>query len=244
LEQPEQVTEAQKKALKAKTDIAQVFLVFMSLVGDVPKTAAAVDLDPEFVQWLADTEGWTAKIKRVSMMSKSEKPGDFERAVNRALAFAQAQRMRLLLDGALSEAHKMKSAELLAKTSTSDKAGRARWSGKFFLDMASAIETVTRVSLVALGDTVTERVEREDTGGDVSASSLHQSILNALNNPAAAKAAINLIGPEQAQAVQLLSDKSETLRETVEAERAEQDVPKAPSENPDQSSRDSRGLAS
>jgi hypothetical protein len=87
---------------------------------------------------------------------------------------------------------------------------------------------------------VTERVEREDTGGDVSASSLHQSILNALNNPAAAKAAINLIGPEQAQVVQLLSDKSETLRETVEAERAEQDMPKAPSDNLDQSSRDSK----
>lgn len=237
------MTQKQCLALKAKIDVAQVFLVFMSLVGDIAKVSSAVDLEPEFVQWLADSEGWTAKIKRVSMMSKSDKPGDFERAINRALGFAQAQRMRLVIDAALKTATDMTPEELLEKVGAVDRGGRMRWSAKWYLDMASAIETVNRVSLVALGDTVTERVERDEakSSDGITASSLHQSILNALNNPEMAKAAAGVLGEEQKQVLKQLANGVETVRETVKAESAEQVVPTTPSENLDQSSRDLNG---
>src|SRR6266542_1146087 len=87
---------------KNRIDVAQAFLLFMATIGDYDRVAAALDLEPEQVRELAESEGWTDKIRRVSVMSKSGKPGDFERAQNRALCFFQVYMINIHIDQLLS----------------------------------------------------------------------------------------------------------------------------------------------
>jgi len=56
---------------KNKLDVSQILLTYIALIGDVEKTAAALELDPEIVQKLADAEGWNVKIQRITLMAKS-----------------------------------------------------------------------------------------------------------------------------------------------------------------------------
>src|SRR5262245_50873198 len=100
-------------ALKEKSDIVQIFLIFMATIGDVDKTALALELDPEFVKWLAEQEGWSEKVRRLTIMSKSEKPGDWERAQNRALNYVQVHRIRMLLDRVIVQLFNCTAEELM-----------------------------------------------------------------------------------------------------------------------------------
>ena len=173
-------------ALKAKTDIAQVFLVFMATVGDTEKTALALDIDPAFVAWLAEQEGWQEKVRRVSVMAKGGKPGDWERAQNRCLNFIQAHRVRRLIDRLLLSFIKMDEATFLKNFQMAADKGRVGVSGRFFADITSALEKVHSLSYYALGDSVGERMQRsEQEGGDRSAADIHAALISALNSPVA-----------------------------------------------------------
>mgnify|MGYP000866633206 FL=1 len=174
------------KRMKAKADVSQVFLTFMSLVGDVDRTAAALDLDPKFVTRLAEEEGWVTKIRRVSLLTKSEKPGDYERGVNRALAFVQGHRLRLVIDKIISRFDGMTPEEVAEELSTADKLGNRHVSARFFADLAAAMEKANTICFHALGDTVSERKERDAVDGEAtSAAALHASLIAALNTAAA-----------------------------------------------------------
>lgn len=169
-------------ALKGRVDVSQVFLVFMSLVGDVARTAAALDLDPDFVDKLATDEGWKTKIQRVCMMSKGDKPGDYERGVNRALCFVQAHRLRVLIDQMLRSFDGLTPEQVADKLSHKDKTGNFHISSRFFADLGAAMEKAHAMSYHALGDTITERKERDALeGAEASASILHASLIAALN---------------------------------------------------------------
>jgi len=190
---------------KQRTDVAQVFLVFMSLVGDEGKTAAALDLEPAFVEWLAEQEGWKEKVRRISIMSKSEKPGDWERAQNRALNFCQAHRVRILIDRLL-QILTNDSAEdpqqLLTRMSTTGKEGRCNISARFFADLTSAMEKVQTLSYYALGDSVGERRDRaQEEGSEVSAAQIHAALLQALNSPVSQGLSTQLLIEEVSSAV-------------------------------------------
>lgn len=200
------MTEAQFKSLKATTDCSQAFLMFMTLVGDVERTAYALKLDPEFVQRLADDEGWSAKIQRVSLMSRGQRPGDWERAVNRAMVFVQAHQLRTTIDKLLSEIREESGADLLAKCCTVDKFGNTHYSAKFLVDLASAMEACARISFVALGDTVTERVERDEAaeGGGMKVSDLHAAIIASLSKLGQGTAEAIVL--EQAAQVKAIAD--------------------------------------
>lgn len=177
---------------KNKIDVSQCWLVYMSLVGDVERTAAAMDLSPAVIEKLAKDEGWDEKIRRVSLLSKSGKPGDWERAQNRALCFVQAQRLRATIDTVIGKIFNMDANELVDFMSTAKLAVgtpkeprlRVSISSRFLADLASAMEKVHHLSYTALGDTVTERASRA-TGpdGEVSGNDLHAAVVAALNNP-------------------------------------------------------------
>ncbi|NOS67774.1 MAG: hypothetical protein HOO67_05435 [Candidatus Peribacteraceae bacterium] len=167
----------------SKLDVAQIFLTYMSLVGCVEKVAAALDLDPAIVQGLADEFGWDVKIRRVSLMSKSGKPGDYERAQNRALNFVQAHRLRLVLDKLIAAYSDKTPEEAVLQTSNIDKEGIPRASSRFFADLAAAMEKVQALSYAALGDSLKERTERsDDNDGGMTPNQLHAAVIAALNN--------------------------------------------------------------
>lgn len=196
-------------AKKATVDVSQCFLIYMQLVGDVEKTAAALDLDPKFVRDLAKDEGWDVKIQRVCLMSKGEKPGDYERAVNRALCFVQAHQTSQLLDKILLSLNQHKPDDLLDELATKTKFG-STLSARIFADITAAMEKCHQMKYAALGDTVKERDTRADQpGGDMNANALHAAVISALNGVATTPdAASKLVIEAQEIEVKRLVDKS------------------------------------
>lgn len=177
---------------KTKLDISQIFLTYMTLVGDVSRTAAALDLEPALVQALAEQEGWSEKVRRLSVMSKSNKPGDYERAQNRALNFVQAHRFRSLLTGIMAAYEERGPRELIGMVrngASSEKPGHdLKLSCSFIRDLSTAIQNAQNMCYAALGDSVAERNERGETEeGVVSGDALHAAVVAALNGSAMRK---------------------------------------------------------
>lgn len=168
---------------KSKIDVSAVFLGYMALVGDVDKTALAFDLTVAEVTELADSEGWAEKIRRVSVMSKSDKPGDWERAQNRALCFVQAYQIRQLINRWIHHFTGLDIETLLSRTSTVDRSGTTHYSAKIVSDLVTAAEACHRMSYTALGDTVTERIDRKQTTGEnPTAGDMHSAVIAMLNS--------------------------------------------------------------
>jgi hypothetical protein len=215
------VTATQLAKLKAKTDVSQIFLVYMATIGDVNKTAAALDLDPVFVDALAREEGWKQKVRRISTMSKSEKPGDWERAQNRALNFVQAHRVRMVLERMIALFDGLDNEGVHKKLASYDRSGRPMLSARFFADITAAMDKVHNLSYQALGDSMGERKDRRDAGGDdVSATQLHAALINALNSPIAKDKVSEALVDEAATAIEENSKNEEVERNSAEAEVA------------------------
>lgn len=173
------------KLNKSAVDVSQIFLTYCALVGDLERTALALDLDPEFVRKLAEQEGWQSKIERVTLMSKSGKPGDWERAANRALCFVQAHQIRGLVDKMLQSFQGLTPEQIAERLSTYDKGGNMHVSARFLADLTAASQKAHEMSYAALGDTLGERKEREGEDGEqLNAHALHLAVISALNNPA------------------------------------------------------------
>lgn len=178
---------------KTTIDVSQTFLVYMSLVGDVDKTALACDLDPEIVRALAEQEGWTDKIRRVSLLSKSEKQGDYEKGVNRALCFAQAHIFRSMIQRVMDALSHQNGEQLMASMAQT-KAGQVTISAKLFSDLASAMEKAHHLSYLALGDETANRGGKDgEAEQDLSMAAVNASVLAALNHPQAAGAERKLL---------------------------------------------------
>lgn len=168
---------------KSKMDISQIFLVFMATVGDIERTSTALDMDPRIVTALAEQEGWLEKIRRVSIMSKSEKAGDFERATNRALNFVQARLFQQTMDRMLKIVREMPDDELATELTSIDAKGGTHISGRFFADMAAAMEKAQSMTYAALGDSAIERKDfvKDKEGNPTQAADLHAAMIMALN---------------------------------------------------------------
>ena len=202
---------------KKRTDVAQVFLTFMATVGDIDRTALALELDPAFVTWLAEQEGWNEKIRRISVMSKGGKPGDWERAQNRCLNFVQAHRVRMLIDRLILHLFKMTPEELSTKMSSMQKCGGMNLSGRFFADIMSALDKVHVLSYYALGDSVGERLERtREEGADRSVADIHAALIAALNSPEVASQKSTELLMEEARAV-VLAEQCERTAQVAES---------------------------
>lgn len=168
---------------KNSIDVSQVFLVFMSLVGDVERTALALDLDPKFVEKLAAEEGWAQKIRRISVMSKSEKPGDWEKAQNRALCFVQAHQASMLIDRFLHLLNIKDDLGIEACATHVSKDGSQKYvSARFLADITSAMEKLQHLKYTALGDTAGERKTEEKQSGEQAAGSIHAAVIAALSS--------------------------------------------------------------
>lgn len=164
---------------KNNHDVSQVFLVYMALIGDVPKVALALDLPESEIQEMADREGWSDKVRRISIISKSGKQGDYERAQNRALNFVQAHQLRRNIDRVIAHISSLDASEIVERTEAN---GRTVLSARLLTDLAKAIQTVHEASYNALGDTVKERnLEEPNNGTALNSAALHASLIGALN---------------------------------------------------------------
>src|SRR5688572_22843964 len=99
-------------ASEVEFDSAQVFLLYATFAGDAVRTAHAAGLRVVDVVRVARDEGWDTKLAPIIELSRSQRPGDLDRAINRAVNFSQCHRMRLFLERVLSRVSGMNAEEL------------------------------------------------------------------------------------------------------------------------------------
>ena len=165
-------------------DRENAFLLYATFCGDVVRTAHALNVPAQAVLAMAESEGWTGKLKPILDLSKSQKPGDLDRAVNRALNFVQCHKMRCLLERVLRELTDKSDAQLaemtVEKTETKGGDKRTKLCTRGFADLTSALEKCHAMSYLALSDTAQDRSKRKEAGGDESVPDLHAAIAKAM----------------------------------------------------------------
>lgn len=154
-------------------DVENLFLLYATFCGDVARTAHAADLAPELVQGLAAEHGWDKKLKPIIDLKQSTTAGSVERAVNRALNFVQAHRMRLFLERVLKKMAGMSPTDLdsflfpqVLRGKVENQMVYQTLSTRALADLASALEKCHSMTYLALNDTATERKERKEDGND------------------------------------------------------------------------------
>lgn len=168
-----------------RLDREQAFLLYATFCGDVEKTSHALNVRPVDVLKMADEEGWNNQLKNILEMKKSARPGDVERAVNRALNFVQSHRMRLFVERILHKLVSMGDSEvesyIFSDHSSKDGVAFKRLSTRAIADLASAMEKAQALSYQALNDTAQDRAKRKESGDDSdSGGELHAKIAAAM----------------------------------------------------------------
>lgn len=168
-------------------DREQAFMLFATFTGDIERTAHALNVRPVEVLRMVDEERWTERLKGILELKKSGRPGDLERAINRALNFVQAHRMRLVVERAIRHFTGLSEAEFTAQllsASGTPKEGAAqivKTSTRALADLASALEKVQSMTYQALNDTTQERTRRKEEGSGDAAGEMHAKIALAMS---------------------------------------------------------------
>ena len=167
----------------ARLDREQAFLLYATFCGDVVRTAASLGVSPAAVARVAGMDGWTARLAPIVELHRSADPAAVERAINRALNYVQAHRLRVVAERAVRELFDLSPEELLNRISEKSEADgrtRTRPSAKLLADLATAVEKAQALTYLALGDSVSERVKRAPQADAPSASALHAAIASAV----------------------------------------------------------------
>jgi hypothetical protein len=168
----------------------KAFLLYTVFCGDPIKTAHSLGLTPASIIQMADDGGWDEKISDILALRKSDKPGDLERAINRAINYVQAHRYRMQLERVIQHITSLKDSELtdLLVSSMKDKMGNTHksLSCRAFADLSSALEKAHTLSYLALNDTSSDRSRRKEEmdGGVMAATQMHQQIAEAMRQVA------------------------------------------------------------
>lgn len=173
-------------------DKENAFLLYATFCGDIVKTAHALGVPPEAVTRAADGLKWNEKLAPILALKKSTRPGDIERAMNRALNFVQAHQLRLFVSRCIQRFIGMSDGELVEFIFQGGQPGeigaktRSVISTRGIADLASAMEKCQAMSYQALNDTTSERVKRsESADSEVTASDMHARIAAGMSAVAA-----------------------------------------------------------
>lgn len=175
-----------------KIDRENAFLLYATFCGDIVRTAAALGVPAATVLRMSDEDNWAEQLKPILELKKSTKPGDIERAINRALNFVQAHRARMFLNRVLNRIIGMSDAELeeYLLTGGAGKDGLVpikRLSTRALADLASALEKCHALTYAALNDSTAERVKRKDSDDGIGATDMHLKLAQAFENVRASR---------------------------------------------------------
>lgn len=152
-------------------DRENAFLLYATFCGDIERTAHALNISGAAVLKVAEDEGWNKKLAGIIELKRSNKPGDVERAINRALNFVQAHQFRLFVQRVISRVTGFTEDELrdyLLTGFTKEGKSFAKLTTRALADLASAMEKAQAMSYLALNDTAQERIKRNETIDDKS----------------------------------------------------------------------------
>lgn len=186
------VADYNKEVEDSKIDREQAFLLFATFCGDIEKTAHACGISAPAMLKVVDDERWTEKLAPILELKRSNRPGDIERALNRALNFVQAHRFRLFLERTMRimlgwTEDQLKTNMVTLKKHGTDKDGpiTPQLSTRAFADFASALEKAHALTYMALGDTAQDRTKRKESGGETNIGDLHVALADAMAKAAA-----------------------------------------------------------
>lgn len=153
------------------------FLLYATFCGDVERTAHALNVRAVDLLRVADAEGWDSKLAGILALKKSNRPGDLERAINRALNYVQAHIWRQFLDRIVQSMAAMNAAEV-SEHIFSEQSGAKPADGvvvrklntRGLADLSSALEKAHHMTYAALNDTAGERTKRKLDEDDATAS--------------------------------------------------------------------------
>ncbi len=147
-------------------DREQGFLLYATFCGDAERTAACLGVQPIDVLRVADDCGWSIQLQGILALKKSNRPGDVERGINRAVNYVQAFRMRVFIERVLTKLTGLSSDELddYVFSSTPDKNGDVskKLTTRAIADLTSALEKCHALTYLALNDTVQDRTRRKE----------------------------------------------------------------------------------
>lgn len=167
-------------------DRKNAFLLYATFCGDVEQTAHALGVPPVVVVHAARLDGWDEQLKTIIGMKKSSRPGDVERAINRAVNFVQAFRMRLFIERVLQKLTGLNDAELsdYLFEERENKAGNVtnKLTTRPIADLTSALEKCHALTYLALNDTAQDRSRRQEQADnqEFEAGALHVAIAKAM----------------------------------------------------------------
>lgn len=206
-------------------DRENAFLLYATFVGDCEKTAAALGIRPVDVLRAADEEGWAGKLGKIIELKKSSKPGDMERAINRALNYVQAYRMRAFLARVVQKVTGLSNEEMedyiFTEAITTDKDGQSikykKLATRSLADLTTALEKCHALTYLALNDTVQDRTRRkEQVGGDDGAAmgDMHSKIAEAM-------ASVGASNTPRAQLLDMQIQQAELIKEEARKQAIE-----------------------
>lgn len=156
---------------KRDIDVSKVFLAFLSLQGDVHRTAFACEMDVETVRDLSVSENWAVKIKQFSALREQDQ--GFQINLNRVLNYVQARQLSGLVDAVVQ---RLSDPEEMMKLLTTTTATGSSFSTKPITDLVRAAEALQGMTARALGD-----VGAASEGDKTSGGSIGLSVARALN---------------------------------------------------------------
>ncbi len=148
-------------------DLEQIFMLYATFCGDVHRAAHAAGVEVEQLEALVKQHKWDVRIKGLIELRKSDRAGDVERAMNRAICFVQAHRYRIFLERVLRDLTSRSEDELynLLVTEKLDKNGDVKGcvlSMKPLSDLSAALEKVHYMTYLALADAPQDRSKRKE----------------------------------------------------------------------------------
>jgi hypothetical protein len=156
-------------------DVAKIFSTYVAFLGDVEKTAAALDIEAHVVKNLAAAENWKARVKQWTELASGD-PREVQIQVNRAVSFVQAHRLRAVIDKLVGKLHAMTPDELIETLTVQTKHGE-EMKTRAITDLTKAAESCQLMCARALGDTDAERPKEE---GNSKGSSIMLSVAAAM----------------------------------------------------------------
>lgn len=171
------------KAEACTIDRENAWLLFATFAGDVEKTALALNVSPATVIQVADDEGWLQRLKPIIDLKRSGRPGDIERALNRAVNYVQAHKFRLIVERTLQRltAMTVEEFDLYILSKPGKEGGREMaLTTRAIADLASALEKAQAMSYAALQDTGTDRARHKEGSSENAASEMYDKMAAAM----------------------------------------------------------------
>lgn len=144
-------------------DISTIFLTYLQFLGDVEKTAAALNIVPMAVDQYAKKENWRKAVDRLLVLRESQGADALAREINRVTNYVQSVRLRNVVDRVILRM--TRDEESFTDFLTLTTKGAANRSCKAIAELVKAAQMAQQMSYVALGDTSGERIERDEEVG-------------------------------------------------------------------------------